>query len=56
MANPKKLSIQQIPAIRASHGPHLANALQEIVEYINKNVTPVAGDAVSTRKGAPGNS
>lgn len=40
---PQKLTLPQLPNIHQTH-PHIGKALQDIVNYINKNVTPVQGN------------
>lgn len=45
MAKPKKLQIETLPKIHLTD-PHIGKAIKQIVDYINKNVTPVQGNRV----------
>jgi len=42
------LHVEQITSIRASHAP-TADAIQRIVDYINKNVIPIQGNKVQPK-------
>lgn len=42
---PKLLTLQQLNKIHITH-PDIGKALQSIVEYVNKNVTPKQGSKV----------
>ncbi len=53
MANPQKLDIPQLGDIHITHPP-IGKALAAIVEYVNRNVTPVPGTKVTPRKTTPG--
>jgi len=43
---PQKLQVPQIARIRAEN-THIADAIQTIVDNVNQNVTPVAGNKVT---------
>lgn len=47
-SQPQLLSVEQLTSIRANHSP-TADAIQKIVNYINKNVKPVPGNKVAPR-------
>lgn len=52
-SKPKLLSIPQLADIHQNHPP-TGKAIQAILEYLNKNLVPLQGNAVAPRKGAPG--
>lgn len=41
-----KLQIPQIERIRADN-THIADAIESVVDYVNQNTTPTAGNAVT---------
>lgn len=47
-AKPQALSIPQLAIIHQKH-PEVGKAIQTILEYINKNVTPVQGTKVAPK-------
>lgn len=46
MSIPAKLQLPQIERIRVDN-THIADALQKTVDYVNQNITPTAGNAVT---------
>ena len=50
---PSLLVLPQLPKIVQAN-PDIGRALQDIVDYINKNVTPVQGNKLATKPEAPG--
>jgi hypothetical protein len=42
------LHVEQMQSIRTNHPP-TADALEKIIDYINKNVAPVQGNKVSPK-------
>lgn len=44
-AKPKQLDVPQLAAIKKTH-PEIGKAIDAIIEYIRKNVTPVQGNRV----------
>jgi hypothetical protein len=42
---PKLLSLPMLPKVHQTH-PEVGKALEAILQYINKNVTPVQGNRV----------
>lgn len=43
------LHVQQITAIRSNHVP-TADAIQAIVDYVNKHVVPIQGNKVQPKR------
>lgn len=47
-APPKLLSIPELAGIHVSHPP-IGKAIQAILDYVNKNVTPPQGNKIAKR-------
>lgn len=52
-AQPQLLSVSTLAKIHTTH-PEIGRGLQEIIEYINKNVTPPQGTKIKKRVGNAG--